>query len=351
VKLEKSPQIKIQGLTPAGSSILAILQPFIIVVLMLSVLIACSKPPPESTENHNVETPSSADREQLQTPVDPAQAATPTQTTITKEELDGYASAFGVDAATAEVMLKKETAFWQELNEAIATSNQQSLSAMIEPHFARLQQTLSAYQPDPDGKLPQWWDEASSSEGINTVASRINQAGYLNLDRSNLVDQRIAYGSAANAAKARPELLDGMIASRINDAPSPLDAIVYQGILDGLADNTSYYRADSSAPNEDMPGSELVRKMATAKNPVYRLLAVEQAWLLNTEDRLSFYETFIAENDPRIKRNAIEGAANTKNANAVNTLRRFEQSSLQQGDKASAELASQAIKRLEAKSP
>ena len=318
------------------------------------MLAACSKPPPESTENHNVEIPSPADREQLQTLVAPAQAATPTQKTITNEELDNYASAFGVDAAVAEAMLKKEMAFWPELNEAIATSNQQSLSAIITPHLARLHQALTAggkYQSDPDGKLPQWWDEASSSEGINTVASRINQSGYLNLDQNYLVDQRIAYGSAANAAKVRPELLEGIITSRINDAPSPLDAIIYQGILDGLADNTSYHRTDSSGPDENMPGSDLIRQMAEAKNPVYRLLAVEQAWLINTEDRLSFYETFIAENDPRIKRRAIEGAANTKNVNAINTLRRFEQSSLQQGEKENADLASQAIKRLEAKSP
>lgn len=320
---------------------------------MCLILVSCSKQP-EAPKTEDAITPTSANKEQAQLPAMSTPASIPTQATITSEEVDVYAAAFGIDTRTAKALLSEEMMFWKKINAAIKSSDASELSRLVMPHVDKLKHaitTLGKYHPDPNGKLPKWWDEINSREGVEGLSIRMNKPGYLGIDQVYFIDQRATYGSISNAARTQPELLNEIIVNRVNDLPSPLDAIIYQGIIDGLADNVSSQRADSSGPDEDQPGSDAVRHMATGTNPIYRLIAVEQAKRLNTVDRLDLYESFIEEKDPQIKQRAIEGLAQTRSDDNIKILRRFERKALQQGDNENANLANQAIKRLETNSP
>lgn len=251
--------------------------------------------------------------------------------------------------------MEQEAKFVFALKNAVNRSPSE-VPELLKPHLGSLEMAFKStekFPAQPNGTLPEGFFKVISNQpdDPNSPGIRMNQARYLGISEDRIFDQRAAYNGVAFIARTQAEMLEGILAIRVNELPSPVDAMIYEAMLTGLADNASSQRADSSGQDEAQPGSGAVRQMATGKNPIYRLVAVEQANRLNTADRLNLYKSFIEEKDPQIRQRAIEGIAQLKSNEAITVLRRFEKSSIQQGDQESADLASQAIKRLEAKSP
>lgn len=317
------------------------------------LFVSCSKPPaePHKTEDS---TPSQIGIKQIESPAATAPQPNPTAVTASTEEIAEYAGALGIDAVAAHSLLEKENAFSYLLVETAKKSSPQEIYNLVASHLNRLDrgfEIIGAYQSHSTERLPAWWMNATSRDGVESLSIVMNKPGYLDIGKEYLVDQRISYGTVFHVAKTNPDLLSRIVESRASVTPSPSDAILYQGILNGLADNSSDHHADSSGPDADRAGANLVRQMATAKNPIYRLIAVEQANRLNSTDRLGLYESFIEEKDPQIKQRAIEGLAQTGSSAAIDILRRFEQASLNQGQKENADLAAKAVKRLQTTTP
>ena len=328
----------------------AYLQDLTIWIGCLFLLAACSKPDNiDKNKKTNTNAIPASSQRQLDVTNDLKIKEIPKKLKSQGEDVAIYASALGIDVADAETLLRSEMVFSSELTRAIESSNRKKLLTLTSSHFSRLAEAtgaLNKFQPEGNGNLPKWWSTATSRDGIEGIAIKMSKPGYLGIGKEYLIDQRAIYGCASSAARVRLDLLNDIITSRANEDPLPMDAIVYQGIIDGLSDNPSYQRADNSEPDVSQPGRDLILDMATTKNPIYRLFAVEQASRFNTKDRLSLFDLFVTEKDPIIKQIAIEGASQVHNVKTLDLLRRFEQNSLQQGDTANANLASQSIKRI-----
>jgi hypothetical protein len=323
----------------------------IVYIFLLGFLtISCSKKgDSEKSKSEFKKLESSSSQGPLLTP---SSSVTSRGSGITEEEIKAYSLEYGRDPAEVAAFLKEISTFSFEFQKALSASDTQRISALLHPHISELLLRFSQqgkYTSDPSGGLPAWFKDLLNQKGVDSVSMQMTRPGYLGLGDDQWAHQQIVLDSAAQMGAIKPELLSDVFASRFGAVPSPLDVIVYKSLQNGFAERAPYEgRADMKDVDEDLPGSDVIKEMGLAKNPIFRMFAISNAGRIRSSNRLKFYEKFVDEPDPYIKRTAIEAIARIRLVDTQEILGRFQQAALRQGQTENAELAAQKIQSRQA---
>jgi hypothetical protein len=184
------------------------------------------------------------------------------------------------------------------------------------------------------------------------VTVAMSKSGFMGLSPDNLLDQETIL-FAAGLTNTAPEILLPVLQERAHVfPPTAADYMLYGEIYDSLRDNNfDLVGADDTAnlgPQVPRSRSVGLLKLAQAKNPIYRLLAVRAAEMVEPDEtkRLNFYYAYLNETDLYILASAIDGVAKTTTPATISVLQSFQAAAQKNGNAKFADLIQEQIKRL-----
>ncbi len=221
----------------------------------------------------------------------------------------------GVSSNQVRALLQKEQVMWQELSANIASSqweyvstNLASLAGILIGNTGATQGVSNVTQK---GCLPiMLIDMLSGRNHGNNDRHRIDKAGFMGIPLVKCAEQQFLAGAIRRISREHPELLFEILNLRANSSISTAgDVIVYQSVLDGLAENRDLANTGSELePKRNFPHADALLSLAKSTNPVYRLLIFSLLPILtkNNAEMINGLNLFDDETDPTIRKAVFE---------------------------------------------
>jgi hypothetical protein len=175
--------------------------------------------------------------------------------------------------------------------------------------------------------------------------------------RPSTVPEAMLKGLSLTAAATRTELLSQFAQQRANALPpTAADVAIFEALNDGIGE---------LSPTRGASAFEVWEPLASAANPIYRLLALRAAMHttsraaagLSSEDpnytridapaKLGFYLRYLNESDPTILSEAIAAIATVPTPEARQAIEKFQVTQQQRGDAALIQVATDALRTQE----
>lgn len=139
----------------------------------------------------------------------------------------------------------------------------------------------------------------------------IYEVGFMGIPSARFSDQIFLFSASYSIAQSKPNLLIKLLKKRSDSLPPTAgDMLVYQAIQDGVFDNRAVtLHAESSEGSARSMLYDELRSLATARNPVYRFLALSliPSVAANLEATTESLKLFSSDTDPEIRKRALDG--------------------------------------------
>lgn len=188
-----------------------------------------------------------------------------------------------------------------------------------------------------------------SEVDVGVIGPKMLRPSFMEIPVDKYPEQGMLWSATMHLGKNWPDLMVALLQERAKTVPPTVsDYLIYQGAFDGAMENPDLVMTDSTEPRKVLPNCKSLLNLATAPNPIYRLLSVNLARVVeNDKARLvGFYSSFVNESDSVIQIAAIEGLESIRGANSISVLQVFQAKANQKGNTDVANAAQQAIERL-----
>jgi len=233
-----------------------------------------------------------------------------------EKELERVAHEFGIDVADVSSLLEEVKVVMEQFQQMLASDPDAALEELALLAEA-LVGSASIFNSDPavaqGDVVPQdIFDVSSTMVAGNKAQALISEAGFMGIPRNRFSDQLSLFRTAYSIAQSNPSLLVELLKKRANSLPPTAgDVVLSQGIQDGVSDNRALtLHALASGDDSRRLVYEEVRSLATAQNPVYRLLGLSllPSVATNSPDVIDGLDLFSADTDPAIRKRALDSA-------------------------------------------
>lgn len=178
----------------------------------------------------------------------------------------------------------------------------------------------------PDSFVDMFFSKQSDPETMPEV--QMQKAGFLGVPRELLYEQHVVFASTVGLFPVAPDMVVGLVKERGNTLPPTVaDYILYRSIQLAVADDVSLRNRKSiSGRAPTPPYAAGLLELATAANPIYRLLAVDLVSSVEGDlnKQIAFFAGYINETDPRIRNTVIERLQSLEMPEADKVLRAFQ---------------------------
>jgi hypothetical protein len=185
-------------------------------------------------------------------------------------------------------------------------------------------------------------DQFVPKKGVEPFATKgleeMMKPGFMGIPTDNIVDQ-YSLNLFDDVINTAPEIIMPILQERAEKfPPTPADYILYGFLHVGFEDNDidtfgfDAHRHDP--PQVSLSHASGLLQMGHAKNPIYRLLAVQAANMIEKDKAklLNFYSACMNETDPFIRRCLIDGIAGVDSAQATDMLKELLAKTQKDGD-------------------
>ena len=234
--------------------------------------------------------------------------------TITDAEVADYAEQLQTDNTTARAIVTKELELKQKLDQLTSRGGNES---EVKKHLTNLFANLSAIAPevpvdgtqDGGSSLPDAFLEVfpNGSTG-GTYENQLLSADLPWITDDTLYELRSLLAAPQVLAQRRPDVLLDFVTQQLNHLPpTQADFVLYYSTITAIREHQ---------PKTETANKNRWLELRSAKNPIYRLLALKSArWVSEDEQTLlDFYRSYLGEQD-----SALHLAARDE-INALNTV-------------------------------
>lgn len=251
---------------------------------------------------------------------------------LSEDQLQQLATSMEVQPSQVKALLAREQTLWSEFL---------SLNGSQAGQMQFLKTTIQSLETGKaaTAKMPLSDDfKTTFDSGVSQVdlpTARMARAGFLGLPVERLPEQRVLAGAVRRLTATSLNAILPLLQERSMMEPSPVDYIIYGNIRDGLAQNTETQSTGSAHElRKILPGAAGFKELAAAKNPVYRLLSIDLAPVVESNQSMLviFNSEFITDPEPVIKVAAASALLNIKTPSARAAIEAFASEPEQSGN-------------------